>query len=280
MPRNNDDYGWMAIPQMFADTYFKQAQMDFDKWKKEKELAQQGIENQLVIQKMGGVQPRNPEQYMGLMKQGYNEQIIPQLGSYMFPENGGQIPVFTIGESGLRMVGNVAKESKIISPASMITPQQRAEMKPLTEAEQNIITAGSRMRSSLETFRSAVNDGKLDNFLNQVATKQSVPYWVVGNQELQDVKNALDNLKSDIPFLRGGKQLTPLEARRVDILLDPTGKSKKTILANIDKFEKEFGLREFLATQGKRNIKTSEEIQSIMGGTTGQLKSGLKYKVE
>ena len=53
-------------------------------------------------------------------------------------------------------------------------------------------------------------------------------------------------MKADIPFLRGGKQLTPMEAKRVDILLDPTGKSDKTKLENIDKFEKEFGLREFI----------------------------------
>ena len=50
----------------------------------------------------------------------------------------------------------------------------------------------------------------------------------------------LNALKADIPFLRGGKQLTPTEAKRVDKLLNPFGKKPNVYKRDIEIFQKEF----------------------------------------
>jgi len=69
---------------------------------------------------------------------------------------------------------------------------------------------------------------------------ENIPYILAQDQSVQSLKSDLIYLKAQIPFLRGGKQLTKEEGKRIDIQLNPFGKSKETYKKDIDRFEKEF----------------------------------------
>jgi len=242
MARTWGDY----FAQGFTDAYNRAAQINFEKWKWQRE--EERLNNPKYI--IGQMAP-----YLAMTG---NTEMLNNLTNYLqgatpstdqitqTPGNGMDV---SLGMSGGK-------------PRISIKPKTQ-----MTESEQNALTASQRMQGSLKTYRDSVKNGKLSGLWQQIQTGQKVPYTAVKNQDIQDVKNAIDNLKADIPFMRGGKQLTPMEARRVDVLLDPTGKSQKTILANIDKFEKEFGLREYLATQGKRGKVTLQKARETMGAS-------------
>lgn len=69
---------------------------------------------------------------------------------------------------------------------------------------------------------------------------EKLPYYLTKDQDVQNFKSDLQFLKGQIPFLRGGKNLTKTESARVDNLLNPFGKSKKTFEKDISRFQDEF----------------------------------------
>lgn len=113
----------------------------------------------------------------------------------------------------------------------------------LTQEEKQYMITSKRVLSSIDALENQIYPAldKIGGDKNwQAFQAQNLPFAVIGNQNIEDFKSAITQLKSDIPFLRGGKQLTATEAKRVDILLNPFGKSTETRKKDIERFKKEF----------------------------------------
>lgn len=191
--------------------------------------------------------------------------------------------------SGKQYIINRKQVSK-----SGVTEQSVSKPEDLTESEKNYVTTSDRVLKSLDALQNTVYP-KLDamksdkNWASFQA--QKVPYALIGDQNIQDFKSALTQLKADIPFLRGGKQLTATEAKRVDILLDPFGKTEETRQKDVQRFKDEFLAGQRLVRGGTRelnrrvdetsktqtnkplyavNPSTKERLVSNDGGTTWQ----------
>lgn len=123
----------------------------------------------------------------------------------------------------------------------------------LTEREKEYIITSKRIQKRLGGIQELVPEvrqkgyGELENFAVQ---SKRVPYIFLRDKTLKDLKSNIDSVKADIPFLRGGKQLTIEEGRRVDILLSPFGKSDEIYQRDIGQFQEEFILGERLMTEG------------------------------
>lgn len=114
----------------------------------------------------------------------------------------------------------------------------------LTESEKKYIVDAKRISQTLGTMQDTYEKLQ-DRFKNskaswQIFQTQSLPYALTQDQDIQNFKSDLIRLKADIPFLRGGKQLTATEAKRVDSMLNPFGKSPETYSKDIKSFESEF----------------------------------------
>jgi hypothetical protein len=112
----------------------------------------------------------------------------------------------------------------------------------LTKDEKEYMVASKRIVGSVDDLL-----GRFDKMFEKKgsagwkqAQVQSLPFFAIGDQDLQYFKSSLNKLKGDIPFLRGGKQLTPMEAKRVDVLLNPFGKTKDTYQRDLETFKNEF----------------------------------------
>jgi hypothetical protein len=93
---------------------------------------------------------------------------------------------------------------------------------------------------------------------------QNVPFALIGDKDIQDLKSSLNMVKADIPFLRGGKQLTDTEAKRIDILLNPMGKSPDIYKRDIKQFQDEFmGGKELMVGGVSAMSRQKEEVGGV-----------------
>jgi len=76
------------------------------------------------------------------------------------------------------------------------------------------------------------------------------PIAVSGKQER--LQSEINNLKARIPFAKGGKQLTPFEAKILFRLLNLFGKEDTTIIRDYQRFVKEFDSLATLSIEGKK----------------------------
>lgn len=105
---------------------------------------------------------------------------------------------------------------------------------------------------------------------------QNVPFALIGDKDIQDLKSSLNMVKADIPFLRGGKQLTDTEAKRIDILLNPMGKSPDIYKRDVKQFQDEFMGGKALMVGGVSAMSRQAEQQA----SSGQTSSGIKFTIE
>jgi hypothetical protein len=139
----------------------------------------------------------------------------------------------------------------------------------LTQEEKKYVNDARRIGKSLVNLETGF-DKLYDKFGKanwQSFQMEKVPYILAQDQDVQSLKSELNYLKADIPFLRGGKQLTPTEAKRVDTMLNPFGKNKETFKKDIARFEEEFLTGGEIVKYGinaglmKRLIKTDKNKQ-------------------
>lgn len=153
------------------------------------------------------------------------------------------------------------KESSVVKPAD------------LTEGEKNYLITSKRVQHSLDDLKNNIYPRleKLGGNQDWESFQaQSMPFIAIKDQNIQDLKSSLNRLKADIPFSRGGKQLTPMEAKRVDVLLNPFGKTKETRDQDLDRFKEEFFSGEHLMKYG--------QSPRMSGGENSQGSVG-KYKL-
>jgi hypothetical protein len=141
-------------------------------------------------------------------------------------------------------IGQYIVNQKINTKAGVVEKPLTKPTDP-TESEKNYLLTSDRVTKTLDSIANIVVpriEKAMGNKDWAAFQAQKLPFWTIGDQNIQDYKSSVNRLKSDIPFLRGGKQLTPTEAKRVDVLVDPFGKSKETYMADIQRFKEEFGV--------------------------------------
>lgn len=112
----------------------------------------------------------------------------------------------------------------------------------LTQDEKQYTIAADRISKSLGNLTNKFPKlyEKKGSSLWKSMQIQNVPFALIGDKDIQDLKSSLNMVKADIPFLRGGKQLTDTEAKRIDVLLNPMGKDPDVYKRDIKQFEDEF----------------------------------------
>ncbi|MBF0443888.1 MAG: hypothetical protein HQK54_18410 [Oligoflexales bacterium] len=198
---------------------------------------------------------------------------------YRDPSTGMEIPK----EQALQDIGEGKQYivNRRVATRQGVKEEPVSKPEDLTETEKNYMTTSDRVMKSLDALKSDVYP-KLDNMGGnkdwQAFQAQSLPFALIGDQNIEDYKSALTQLKADIPFLRGGKQLTATEAKRVDILLNPFGKSEETRMKDIERFRSEFlggaklmkgGVRELNRRVGSSSQPQDPEYQKYLQSIGG-----------
>ena len=160
---------------------------------------------------------------------------------YRDPATGVEIPQ----DQALKDIGEGKQYSIFRKQPSRTGIQEVSVSKPedLTKEEKDYLITSERVVSSLDSLKDDIYprlDDKKYNTDVAAFRAQKMPFWTIKDQNIQDYKSSITQLKADIPFLRGGKALTATESKRVDILLNPFGKSKETRIKDVDRFKKEF----------------------------------------
>ena len=112
----------------------------------------------------------------------------------------------------------------------------------LTQEEKKYVNDSRMIGNTLITLESGF-DNLYDKYGKanwQAFQMERMPYIFAQDQDVQNLKSELIYLKAAIPFMRGGKQLTKEEGKRIDIMLNPFGKAKETYKKDIHRFEEEF----------------------------------------
>jgi hypothetical protein len=203
--------------------------------------------------------------------------------------------------SGISMRQEETPEAK----ASRIGMESEARglAKPLTKEEIDAASSGKTVLNSLENLQQMVAGGAtqprglaqklkpipfvgdIAHYLQQKAVDSNSPWMVSKDPIAERFQSETTGLKSNIPFTKGGKALTPMEARRIDVLLETAGKSDDRIKRDYQLFQDEFGMklglfekpsRKSIPTLGRAmsnagKIKTfSSEDEAIKSGYKGE----------
>lgn len=207
---------------------------------------------------------------------------------YRDPITGQEVDPITAEEDMKKGLGIYQVNQKVSTRAGVVE-RPLNKVPNLTEQEKQYVNQARIIGNTLTSFESNL-DNVYDKYGGgswQTFQAQKLPYAVSSDKDVQNLKSDLVYLKAQIPFLRGGKQLTDTEAKRVDIMLDPFGKSKSTYKRDIARFQDEFlqgselakfginaGLMKKLIKGNKNNTEVSNQDNSNAGGKTITLPSG------
>lgn len=113
--------------------------------------------------------------------------------------------------------------------------------KPLTLDESRVVAASGTISSAVNNLVRMVDEGVLDSLVTQSLVDWGRPEaTMLLDEDIRDAVVVMNNLKNLIPFARGGKQLTPFEAKLVFRLIDTKGKTRKQIKRDLMVYKKEF----------------------------------------
>ena len=129
----------------------------------------------------------------------------------------------------------------------------------LTDDTKKSVAGGELVSQSADKIISLVNEGIGTNYLDQMYIQHAPFVALKGKRE--SFKSELNRLKATIPFAKGGKQLTPFEAKLLFSLVETVGKEKDTIINDLERFKVEFNRLGELAKQGAAGIKDSSSGQ-------------------
>lgn len=160
---------------------------------------------------------------------------------YRDPVTGEEVDQATAEEDMKNGLGIYQVNQKISTRAGIVE-RKLNNVPDLTQEEKKYVNDARMIGSSLSTLESGYDNlydkyGKANWQSFQI---DKVPYILAQDQQVQDLKSELVYMKAAIPFLRGGKQLTPMEAKRIDVMLNPFGKNKETYKKDIQRFQDEF----------------------------------------
>lgn len=177
---------------------------------------------------------------------------------------------------GIQLAG-----TESLSDIGRKTQEEQRRQKVLLEKEKPKTLEEAKALAGSEVVASAV--GNIVNILDKEEKEMDFFQQVIidsGNQvlatgETEDFISELNALKAIIPFAKGGKQLTPFEAKQLFRLVEVKGKKKETIKKDLKRFGIEFNkLREGIGEEpidfgfgdkekGEEEIKLEEDITKI-----------------
>jgi len=200
----------------------------------------------------------------GQAKEANASGALQQAGADRFSGAGGQGSPMGggAGRGGLLMPKMTIKGMEIINPedaAAEVTNTTRA--KNLEDLKSRTLTTDERAtlqaQSQIETVLGRLETMKTPEGLPaQVAASLGNPFLAnQAGKEVGDYSAQISKLKALIPFARGGKALTGTEAKRVDILLNPAGKTDEQQVQDLQDFRAEFLYGADLTTGGATAIK-------------------------
>lgn len=117
------------------------------------------------------------------------------------------------------------------------------DMKPLTPEQAKDVAGAVTSVKSIDSIIAAIDKGVfngtkiLPEFVKKGAMDLGKSVLVTG--ELESVMSDFNSLRASIPFTKGGKQLTPFEAKVLYRLLATFGKSDATIKKDLQRFRDE-----------------------------------------
>ena len=144
---------------------------------------------------------------------------------------------------------------------------------PLTDTEKTYAITSKRILGAVDDLEKVVYPDLIGRGVNMdwaSLQAQKVPYPFIKDKMVKRFRQNLAQLKADIPFLRGGKQLTVTEAARVDILLNPFGKDAEARARDLASFRNEFTSGAELMLGGRRTL-PQQQGQSQGQKTGGQI---------
>lgn len=160
-----------------------------------------------------------------------------------------------------------------ITPGTKATINNKGEMsfnvplnREFTSEEQTKIASSEIVSKSLDRAMNLVKDlrgGKKNGpFFGDLLVDTGNSLFTSGKRE--ELLSEINNLKSIIPFAKGGKQLTINESKRLEKLLNITGKDTSTILRDLGRFKEEFENIRKLAVEGEAGISSQPNDFSSM----------------
>lgn len=198
-------------------------------------------------------------------------------------------PVFTIDDQGnLVQSGSVAKNAVVKQlPQTVETITKKAEAQrqatvdnPMVNQDtQGAVTAYEYIQPRIKQIQDIVGNGGLsgDNFTRlakQVTVGKSGELIVPDGSPLESLIGALNDIKLT-GFGLGGKNFTENEAKIIFGRLDPTGKSDKRFLKDLNSLQEFFKLK---AEAGTRGLSDTKEIINSGNSETKTSKVG-KFKI-
>lgn len=172
-----------------------------------------------------------------------------------------------------------------IGPFTFENPEARAKIAAMeTEAREGakpLSMEASRVYGNTETINNAIDNitKLLDETGDLGVTQQArVDFGqpLATGGKLKDITLTMNRLKNLIPFSRGGKQLTPFEAKLVFRLLNTVGKSNKQIKSDLEVYRTEFNkMVEAITTpRGKLDTNKVKSYEFGKGISKAKTKTG------
>lgn len=200
-----------------------------------------------------------------------------------------QNPVFTIDDQGnLTQAGSVPKGGVVKQlPQSVDTITKKAEAQrqatvdnpQVSQDTQGAVAAYQYIQPRLKQIQDIVGQGELsgDGFsrlAKQVTVGKSGELVVPDGSPLESLIGALNDIKLT-GFGLGGKNFTENEAKIIFGRLDPTGKSDKRFLQDLNSLQEFFKLK---AEAGTRGLSDTKDIINSGNSETKTSKVG-KFKI-
>lgn len=160
---------------------------------------------------------------------------------YRDPVTGQEVDPMTAEEDMKNGLG-IYQVNQRVSTRAGVVERPLNKVPNLTQEEKKYVNDARMIGESLTTLESGFDSlydkfGKADWKAFEI---DKMPYILERDPDVQSLKSDLVYLKAAIPFLRGGKALTPAEAKRVDIMLSPFGKNRETYKKDLQRFQNEF----------------------------------------
>jgi len=132
---------------------------------------------------------------------------------------------------GLLGTGNQAPIGTTMRAGGLTIPLNRK----LEEAERATIADAPRVIESIDSIIGLIDSGVAKSNIKKALIDTGNPLFVSGKEE--SLQSALNDLKSTVPFMRGGKSLTDNEKQSQYALLNTFGKDDKTIKRDLTRFK-------------------------------------------
>jgi len=199
-------------------------------------------------------------------------------------------PINDMSEGGQAMPAprRTLAPSAIVGGVNLVNPADTAQVEQIKTTSRNEADISSRMPTSeeqakLQAGREVVKVlSRLESMempkdiFSQAAASIGVPAISgMAGKKVQEYGSQISKLKALVPFARGGKALTGTEAQRVDVLLNPMGKSKKQQMQDLQDFKDEFLFGTSIIQEGVSPVRRDTNI-----GTKSPARRVGKYIVE